>query len=167
MENEIRELSEKAVELLLKNNMTVSFCESCTGGSIAKAITDISGSSAVFGFGAVTYANEAKEKMVGVSHASLEKYGAVSPAVAEEMAEGVKKLSGSDIAISVTGIAGPGGGSEEKPVGLVYMGVAYKSTLYNKKLNFSGTREEIRQKTVSQSLNEIINIINSEQIKRG
>ncbi len=154
--SEIKKLSEKAVKLLTENKLTVSFCESCTGGSLAKAITDIAGSSSVFGFGAVTYANEAKEKMVGVSHESLEKYGAVSPVVAAEMAEGVQKLSGADIAISMTGIAGPGGGSKEKPVGLVYMGIAAFGKTETKRLDLKGTREEIRSAAVKEGLSEVI-----------
>ena len=101
------------MKLLSEKGKTVAFCESCTGGSIAKAITDISGSSSVFGFGAVTYANEAKEIMAGVSSQSLEKYGAVSSAVAEEMARGIRCLAKSDFGLSVTGSAGPGGGTEE------------------------------------------------------
>lgn len=152
-------LASAVVKLLSEKNMTVSFCESCTGGSIAKAITDVSGSSSVFGFGAVTYANEAKEKMVGVSRENLECYGAVSPQVAEEMAEGIRKLSGADIGISVTGIAGPGGGTPEKPVGLVYMGVSTNNKTYVNKLLLKGSRDKIRQTTVSRALTELFNLI--------
>lgn len=152
-------LASAVVKLLAGRNMTVSFCESCTGGSIAKAITDISGSSSVFGFGAVTYANEAKEIMAGVSHESLESYGAVSPQVAEQMANGIRCLARSDIGISVTGIAGPGGGSKEKPVGLVYMGVSTREKTYVKKLQLRGSRDKIRQTTVSNALTELFNLI--------
>jgi len=148
-------LASALVKLLDERKMTVSTCESCTGGGIASAITDIPGSSSVFGYGAVTYANEAKEKIAGVSSETLKKHGAVSPETAYEMAEGIRKLSGSDIAVSVTGIAGPGGGSEEKPVGLVYMGISSEKETYTKKLMLKGNRDKIRENTVKKALTEI------------
>ena len=114
------------IELLKKNNMTISTAESCTGGLIAKSITDVSGASDVFGYGFVTYANEAKMKLLGVWEDALSEYGAVSEPVAVLMSRGARRVSGSDIAVSVTGIAGPGGGSEEKPVGLVYISLSTK-----------------------------------------
>ncbi len=112
------------VKRLKENGKTIATAESCTGGLIAKRITDISGSSAVFLGGCVTYANSAKESLIGVSHESLEKYGAVSEQVAIEMARGVRAALEADIAISTTGIAGPDGGSEEKPVGTVWVGIS-------------------------------------------
>ncbi len=111
------------VETLKAKGLTVATAESCTGGLIAKKITEIPGSSDVFGYGVVSYANDAKMSILGVSESTLKKCGAVSRETAAEMAEGIQRLSGADIAISVTGIAGPGGGSEEKPVGLVYIGI--------------------------------------------
>ena len=141
---EQRELIEK----LIASGVTVATAESCTGGLIAAAITDVAGASAVFGYGLVTYSNEAKEKILGVKKETLTTFGAVSEECAYEMAEGLKKVSRADCAVSVTGIAGPGGGSAEKPVGLVYMGLAWKDKVYVKRNLFQGTREEIRQQTV-------------------
>ena len=141
---EQRELIEK----LIASGVTVATAESCTGGLIAAAITDVAGASAVFGYGLVTYRNEAKEKILGVKKETLATCGAVSEECAYEMAEGLKKVSRADCAVSVTGIAGPGGGSAEKPVGLVYMGLAWKDKVYVKRNLFQGTREEIRQQTV-------------------
>ena len=116
---------EKALVMkLMESGKTIACAESCTGGLIAKRITDISGSSAVFLGGCVTYACSAKEKLVGVSHETLEKYGAVSEQTALEMARGVRLALGADIGISTTGIAGPGGGTPEQPVGTVYIAVS-------------------------------------------
>ncbi len=123
------------VKQLAEKGMTVAFAESCTGGLISERLTAIPGASEVFGFGFATYANEAKVKLLGVSPETLEKYGAVSEQTACEMARGALEVSGADIAISVTGIAGPDGGTAEKPVGLVYMGVAAKGKdVFAKKL---------------------------------
>mgnify|MGYP000866504446 CR=1 FL=1 len=141
---EQRELIEK----LIAAGITVATAESCTGGLIAAAITDVAGASAVFGYGLVTYSNEAKQTILGVKKETLTIYGAVSEECAYEMAQGLKKVSGADCAVSVTGIAGPGGGSVEKPVGLVYMGLAWKDKIYVKKNLFQGSRDEIRQQTV-------------------
>ncbi len=152
-------LASAIVKLLKERNLTVSFCESCTGGGIASAITDIPGSSSVFGYGAVTYANEAKIKVAGVSEETLLKHGAVSPETAYEMAEGIRKLSSSDISLSVTGIAGPDGGTDEKPVGLVYMGVSTKNKTYTKRLMLKGNRQKIRESTVKKALTELFQYI--------
>lgn len=135
------------IELLKKHNMTISTAESCTGGLIAKSITDVSGASDVFGYGFVTYANEAKMELLGVWEEALSEYGAVSEPVAVLMSRGARRQSGSDIAVSVTGIAGPGGGTDEKPVGLVYISLSTKYGTICHKCNFSGTRDEIRNQT--------------------
>ena len=132
---------------LVENNITISTAESCTGGFLGKIITSVSGVSAIYGYGFITYANEAKEKILGVKHETLESYGAVSPETALEMAIGARKVSGSDIAVSVTGIAGPGGGTPEKPVGLVYIAIADKNGAEYRKLSLDGSRDEIRAKT--------------------
>lgn len=116
-------VEQAVVNLLLEQGKTVACAESCTGGLVAKRITDISGSSAVFGFGAVTYANEAKVKMIGVSEDTLKAHGAVSEQTACEMARGVRKLAGASIGVATTGVAGPEG-SELKPVGLCYVGLS-------------------------------------------
>jgi nicotinamide-nucleotide amidase len=106
--------------------MTLATAESCTGGLISHRITNVPGSSAVFTHGFITYANEAKTGLLGVSAADIAEHGAVSETVARQMAEGALRVSGGDIAVSVTGIAGPGGGSEEKPVGTAWVGLARK-----------------------------------------
>ncbi len=141
---------EKVISQLIENKITISTAESCTGGSLGKIITSFSGVSAIYGYGFITYANEAKENILGVSHETLETHGAVSSECAREMAIGARKVSGSDIAVSVTGIAGPGGGTPEKPVGLVYIALADKNGEEVRKLNLSGTRDEVREKTCQQ-----------------
>ena len=118
---DVESLEETAVRLLTEKHLTAATAESCTGGLVAKRVTDIPGSSEVFRMGVVTYANEAKTKLLGVPEDILRQYGAVSPQVARLMAQGIRKLSGSDFGIGITGIAGPGGGTTEKPVGLVYL----------------------------------------------
>lgn len=123
---EYSSLEETLLHLLLERGETVALAESCTGGLIAKRITDLPGSSAVFHCGVVSYANEIKEGLLGVKKETIEKYTEVSPECAAEMAEGVRRLSGADYGLSVTGISGPGGASEGKPVGLAYIGFARK-----------------------------------------
>ena len=120
------ELIEVVGKLLLEKHITISCAESCTGGLFAAALTDIPGISEVFERGIVTYSNRAKMEELGVKAETLEKFGAVSPETACEMAAGLAEKTGSDLCISVTGIAGPGGGTAEKPVGLAYIGIAYK-----------------------------------------
>jgi nicotinamide-nucleotide amidase len=142
-------LASVAGQLLLENKKTVSFAESCTGGDIAAAITTIPGSSLYFKSSVVTYSNESKIKLLGVKENTLTNFGAVSKETAKEMAEGVLKFSNSDYAFSTTGIAGPGGGTKEKPVGLVYIGSADKKKTESFKFNFSGTRKDIRKRTVN------------------
>ena len=114
-------LEELVVRELEKAGKTLATAESCTGGLLAKRITDVSGASQVFEMGAVTYANRIKEKVLGVSHETLEAHGAVSEETAREMARGIRLAAGSDLGVGITGIAGPGGGTPEKPVGLVYI----------------------------------------------
>ena len=139
--------NEQIILKLVEKNITLSTAESCTGGSLGKIITSVPGVSSIYGFGFITYANEAKEKILGVSHETLENHGAVSFETALEMAKGARNVSGSDIAVSVTGIAGPGGGTAEKPVGLIYIAISDKNGEEYRKLNLSGSRDEIRQKT--------------------
>ena len=141
---------ENAVIMSLREDgETVAFAESCTGGLISKRVTDIPGASDVFVGSAVTYANEAKVRLLGVSEKSLSEHGAVSEIVAAEMARGVRRALGSDFGISVTGIAGPGGGSEEKPVGTVFVGVDSKYGSLVKKLCLSPMRDREYIRTVS------------------
>ena len=144
------------VKLLCEKNKTIATAESCTGGLVSGSITAVPGSSKVFGFGVCTYANEAKMKLLGVKEETLKEFGAVSEQTAMEMADGVRKLSGSDIALSLTGIAGPGGGTDEKPVGLVYLGVSVGEKLYAKKMllgqHATRDREYIRKLAVKNAL---------------
>lgn len=144
--------NESLINALSEKKMTVSTAESCTGGLIAKLLTDAAGSSDVFGYGFVTYANTAKEKLLGVWKEALEIYGAVSETVAVLMSRGARKCSGSSIAVAVTGIAGPGGGTEDKPVGLVYISLSTPDGTICRKCNFSGTRDEIRTQTAEYAL---------------
>jgi nicotinamide-nucleotide amidase len=153
---DIAELSTALVASLIEAGKTVSTAESCTGGWIAKAITDVPGSSAVIGFGIVSYSNEAKVSLLGVRNSTLEANGAVSEAVVMEMAAGALQLSGADIAVSVSGIAGPDGGSKEKPVGTVWFGWARRDgasmlTESDSQL-FAGDREAVRAQTVIHAL---------------
>lgn len=144
------------VKILQSKRMFVATAESCTGGGIAAAITDVPGSSEVFAYGIVSYSNEAKEKLLQVPHILLEEHGAVSREVAQAMAEGARGLSGADIAIAVTGIAGPSGGSAQKPVGLVYIAVAGdKGTRTNRYL-FPGARREVRQATKEAAISQAL-----------
>ena len=142
------------VNALKEKKLTIACAESCTGGLIAKSITDVGGCSSVFLGGVVAYANEIKENVLGVSGETLKKYGAVSEFTAMEMADGVRRICGSDIGISTTGIAGPDGGTEEKPVGTVYVGFSFKDTTlaFNLKLDPTLSRDEIRTLTVQKIL---------------
>jgi len=133
------------LERLIANKLTVSTAESCTGGMIASSIVDFPGASNCFNEGYVTYSNEAKIKNLGVKDETLMAYGAVSEQTAKEMAIGVKKKAKADFGLSSTGIAGPGGGSPKKPVGLVYIGCSYgESKVKVKELHLSGNRTEVR-----------------------
>ena len=149
-------LAKALVEKYTALNKTLAIAESCTGGLISKRITDVSGSSAVLGYGAVTYANEAKVKLLSVKPETLEKYGAVSEQTAREMALGVRALSGADVGIATTGIAGPGGGTAEKPVGLVYLGVASEKGVRVIRLMLKGDRDRVRILASSNALAEAL-----------
>lgn len=133
------------INKLKKHGYKISVAESCTGGLISKLITDVSGASEVFDCAVTTYSNEAKMKLLGVKKETLDEFGAVSEQTAREMASGVKSLSNADIAVSVTGIAGPSGGSEQKPVGTVCIGVATAEKCYAATFLFAGSRSQIRR----------------------
>ncbi|MBO5884083.1 MAG: competence/damage-inducible protein A [Clostridia bacterium] len=151
-------LEEAVVRELKKHGLTLSAAESCTGGLIARRVTDISGASSVFLGGCVTYTNEIKEKLLGVSHETLESFGAVSKETAVEMAIGVRRVTGSDIAVSATGLAGPSGGSDELPVGTVFIGISTKKGEKVRKLTLSArrSREYIRQVSASNALHMVL-----------
>ncbi|HJA92720.1 MAG TPA: competence/damage-inducible protein A [Candidatus Eisenbergiella merdipullorum] len=145
-------LEEAVAKLLEKNGLTAATVESCTGGLLAGRLVNVSGVSKVFKTGFVTYSNKAKRKLVGVRKETLEKYGAVSPQTAQEMAVGGAKAAGADVAVSVTGIAGPDGGSEEKPVGLVYMACFVRGNVWVEKFRFNGNRAKVRESSVAAAL---------------
>ncbi|WP_088225355.1 competence/damage-inducible protein A [Desulfosporosinus sp. FKB] len=142
-------------QTLKKNHLTISTAESCTGGLLGAALTQEPGSSEFYLGGVVSYSNSLKQQLLGVNEKTLQEFGAVSEETAREMAEGIRRKSGSDLAISATGIAGPDGGSDLKPVGLVYIGFASAEKVYAKKFQFYGERESVRQLTVQAALNEI------------
>ena len=152
-------LEEEVVGLLNKKGLKLTTAESCTGGLIAKRITDVSGSSAVFECGIVSYANRIKHSVLGVKNETLEKYGAVSEQTAREMVAGVLKLSGADLAVAVTGIAGPNSDSTDKPVGLVYIAFSDgKETIVKKYLNAftENIRESNRNKSADEALKTVL-----------
>lgn len=149
-------LEETVVHTLMEKGKTVATAESCTGGLLSARLTAVPGSSEVFQYGACTYANPVKERVLGVKHDTLEKYGAVSPEVAAEMAEGVRRAAGADFGVGITGIAGPGGGTLEKPVGLVYVAAACEYTTYVQKLVVTGrTREVVRLSSTQRALDMV------------
>lgn len=145
-------LEEKIVQKLLEKGYTITTAESCTGGLLAGRILNVSGASAVYNEGHITYSNEAKERLLGVSHETLHVYGAVSKQTAGEMAKGAAHAANANIALSTTGIAGPTGGTPEKPVGLVYVGCAIGDEIAVEECRFQGTREENRNEAVEAAL---------------
>ena len=145
-------IEEQLVQKLSERGMTVTTAESCTGGLLAGRLLDVAGASEIYQEGYITYANEAKERILGVSHETLETFGAVSRQTAEEMARGAAKIAGAKAALSTTGIAGPGGGTAEKPVGLIYVACYVDDTVRVKELHLSGTRRENRNEAVEQAL---------------
>ena len=153
-------LSLKIVKLLTKKKLTVSFAESCTGGLLASSITSISGSSKIFNMGLVTYSNIAKVKLLKVPKKTITKYGAVSYETCLSMVKNLSKISKSNISISITGVAGPNGGTKEKPVGLVYIGLKKGSKIIIKKNLFKNKKRiSIQKATVKQALKMIFNVL--------
>jgi nicotinamide-nucleotide amidase len=141
--------------LLTEKGLTISTAESCTGGFIAKRLTDVPGSTAYMERGMVTYSNRSKAEVLGVPNDTIKTYGAVSEETAKAMAEGVRWYSGTDIGLAVTGIAGPTGGTDEKPVGLVYIALAHPDGVVVKKCNFRGDRAEVRYATTQKALDMV------------
>jgi nicotinamide-nucleotide amidase len=159
--NKLQNISKKFID----QNFYLSVAESCTGGLLAKKITDESGSSAWFDCGFITYSNESKIRMLGVNKESIAEFGAVSLEIAQEMAIGVQKNSRAIFSISITGVAGPNGGSPEKPVGTVYICFAFKgSVLKDYKLQLSGERSSIREQTVCFIIEELDKLTFNDQI---
>lgn len=149
-------------QILLQKNLTVAIAESCTGGLISKLITDVPNSSKYFHTGIVTYSNESKILFLGVDKLIIEKYGAVSSECAEAMIRGVKGFTKCDVCVSTTGIAGPTGGTFEKPVGLVYAGFYIQDIIFIHRLLFKGNRDLIRLQTANFCLRFLI-----EKLKNG
>ena len=145
-------LERALAELLLEKGLTIAFAESCTGGMIAGRLVNVPGVSKAFGTGYVTYSNKAKRKLLGVKKSTLKQFGAVSVQTAKEMAQGALFASGADVAVSVTGIAGPDGGTDKKPVGLVYIGCCVQGRTFVQEYHFLGNREKIRESTVAAAL---------------
>jgi PncC family amidohydrolase len=156
----IKDLAYELVTLAKKKGISLATAESCTGGLIGAAITSVPGSSDVFGYGFITYSNYAKKKLLSVREETLNAYGAVSAETAKEMVLGVMRVSGADICVAVTGIAGPGGGSTEKPVGLVFVALADKKQSASvKRLELSGNRDKIRLQSVTEAMKMLIDAV--------
>jgi nicotinamide-nucleotide amidase len=148
-------LETNIVRLLTERKQTLAVAESCTGGYISHCLTNVPGASAVFSCGLVTYSNEAKKKFLSVADRTLEQHGAVSEAVAREMAEGARRVSGTDYAVAVTGIAGPGGGTPEKPVGTVFIAISSaEETRVVRRFN-PGERLAFKETTARQALEQL------------
>ena len=153
-------ISYKVVKLLSKKKLNISFAESCTGGLLASSVTSISGSSKVFTIGLVTYSNQAKIKFLKVPKKIILKHGAVSYETCLSMVKNLNKISKTNIAVSITGIAGPNGGTKKKPVGLVYIGIKKGNKIIVKKNIFKNkSRDSIQKSTVNQALKMILDVI--------
>jgi nicotinamide-nucleotide amidase len=155
------DLTKTLAEILLSRNWTVSLAESCTGGLVCATLTELAGSSEWFERGYITYSNEAKTESLNVPAVLIESHGAVSEQVAKAMAEGARIHSGSNVAISITGIAGPSGGSAEKPVGTVCFGWATENQTLTKTIHFDGDRQAVRQQAAEFALTELIALLRS------
>ncbi len=155
----ISEYSKELVELLIDRELTITTAESCTGGMISSSIVDIPGASWILNEAHVTYANEAKIKYLGVKAETLTNHGAVSYETAWEMAYGAAKQSGAQCAIAVTGVAGPDGGTKDKPVGTVFAGFYVLGNLYVNEYHFQGDRKMVREKTTEEVIKEMTTLI--------
>lgn len=158
------EIEKRIGKMLKERGLKIAVAESCTGGLISSRITDISGASDYFEAGITTYSNESKIRLLNVPEDIIDRYGAVSEETAKSMAEGVKKTLHADIGVSVTGIAGPTGGTEGKPVGTVFIGLATKKATYVRKFFFDGNRLEIRRKTSDAALMFVEEYLEGEHI---
>ena len=156
----MKKISHKIIKLLKNKKIKISFAESCTGGMLSSAITSVSGSSKIFNLGLVTYSNESKIKVLKISKKTIKKYGSVSEQVCKEMAKNVSKIGKTKMSISVTGIAGPDGGTRKKPVGLVYVGIKKGNIINIKKYLFKNKgRSYIQRATINKCLGLILNAI--------
>ena len=155
----MNDLAYKVFFRLREKNLKISAAESCTGGLFTKLITDIPGSSEVLDLSIVTYANAAKVKFLGVSEKSIADFGVVSEEVAVQMARGICDAFGADVGVGITGIAGPGGGTAEKPVGLVWTAVCYEGRVYPKRLLLDGDREAVRAGACAEIFKSLLEIL--------
>jgi len=159
-------IEKRAGDALREGDATLAVAESCTGGLVASLVTDVPGSSDYFDRGVVVYSNDAKQELLGVSREALDAHGAVSAPVAKELAAGVRDTAGTTWGVTTTGIAGPGGGTGEKPVGTVYVGVAYagpwgsqSSTVAAERYRFEGTRTERKERFARQALADLLDAV--------
>ena len=152
-------LIESTAKVLTEKNLSIATAESCTGGLLGHVLTSISGSSSYYDRGIISYTNQAKHELLDVPNNLLEMYGAVSEQVAQAMAEGIRKNAGADLGVSTTGIAGPTGGTKEKPVGLVYIGVSTKEKTIVKRFVFDGSRLENKDSTCIEALTLVEHVI--------
>ena len=153
----MKKISHKIVKLLKKKKLKISFAESCTGGMLSSAITSVDGSSKVFDLGLVTYSNESKIKVLKVPKKIIKKYGSVSDQTCRSMVKNISRISKSHVSVSITGIAGPSGGSKKKPVGLVYIGIKKGNEIISTKYLFKNKgRSNIQKKAVNASLGLIL-----------
>jgi len=156
----IKKTTKKIIQKLTEDKHTITFAESCTGGRIAVAFTEISGASSVLNGSCVTYSNEIKHLWLGVEEKVLENYGAVSQQCITQMLEGIKKMAGSDYAIAVSGIAGPTGGTEEKPVGTVYIGLQTPFSQEVFHCFFHGDRKQVQEQSVVFAIEKLAEVLN-------
>ncbi|AZZ97039.1 nicotinamide-nucleotide amidohydrolase family protein [Pseudoalteromonas sp. R3] len=161
LHTEIAGLAAQLGAILTNNEMTITTAESCTGGGISYALTDTPGSSAYIERCFVTYSNDAKTELLGVARKTLEEFGAVSEQTVYEMAQGAADAAQADIAIAVSGIAGPGGGSPEKPVGTVWFGFYLQGKVLCERGDFSGSRADVRVQAIDFSIRKIISLLNA------
>lgn len=155
-------IEKDVVKKLLDQNHTIAAAESCTGGLLVARLVNCSGVSGVLKESIITYSNEAKMNYLGVKKATLDTYGAVSKETAKEMAQGIRHKTNSTIGIATTGIAGPEGGTLEKPVGLVYIGIAFEKRCYVYRIQLQGTRQKVRKQTVNYTLYQLNAHLNQE-----
>lgn len=166
MNEQLTVLASRLGELLLQRGETIATAESCTGGMIAAALTDIAGSSAWFGYGMVSYSNQAKQDLLGVNAATLEAHGAVSEAVVREMAAGARARAAADWAVAVSGIAGPGGGSADKPVGTVWLAIAGPDGAGRAFVcHFPGDRAAVRLHTAQAALSAVLDAMDAQPLR--
>lgn len=155
----IKDNSERLINILREKGYTITTAESCTGGLISATLVNVAGASYVLNEAYVTYANSAKEKLIGVRHETLCEHGAVSEQTAYEMAKGAAKAASADCAIAATGIAGPDGGTEDKPVGTVYVGYYVCGRIIVERYQFDGDRYEVRQQTALKTIDRIYELL--------